>query len=222
MINLLRKDFILLKKSRGFIIAVLMVLFGAFMWQKNNFYYLWSILMSIYFAMGYINSYDHKYNSEKIFNSLSLKRSTIVIAKYVSVLVFLAFAIGLSIAAMYLLRLLPVAELTRIINLSEISVVIILVAVYISAYLPLYFKLGYMGSRWANFAALILMFSFSGIISSSDPATQNFVARYLGVFVNSVSGNTGLNRGLIIVLLAVLILLISTSASIQIYQKKEF
>ena len=220
MFNLMRKDFLVLKKTKALYMLLALAIFSGIMLQSVTYYFLWGMVMSVYFYVVYTGAYDNKYDSEKIFNSLPIDKGNIVLSKYLSAVACLLIAIAVSFATTIIIKLLTGSAI--ILNIAQIGTTLLLTGVYLSVYFPIYFKVGYMNSRWANIAGLIFMFSFSSIISNNSPEVQSFFAKYLGFFVNAIGGNSGVDKGIVIVAVALVMLIASTLISLRIYSNKEF
>jgi ABC-2 type transport system permease protein len=188
------------------------------------------LIVGVYLMIVYANAYDYKYNADIIINSLPLARKQIVTAKYLSGLIFclLMLAVSLPVSVLFSILGLPgstgfnLAAAGRFLMFSAF-----ILTLYISFYFPVYYKLGYMNSRWANFLAFFLIFGSIGLIGASG---QNF-PRYgetltradaLQHFQGILAGNESLSFYLLLMVLGFLLLFLSRQLSVAIYKRKEF
>lgn len=100
MINLIKKDLLIQKKSFIFVFFYSLFMFVIF---NNpafvNMIYVMGMIISVYFFLITGNMEDEKNKSDILLNSLPVLRSRIVLAKYVSVFVYMfigAFFLGIA------------------------------------------------------------------------------------------------------------------------------
>lgn len=172
------------------------------------------------FAVTYMltlgaSAIEEKNNSDKMLISLPIRKSSIVLSKYLSVFVFAAYVILLNLIIHVLVDLIklplnPISFTTGGILGSVIAPVL-----FCSISLPLIFKLGYLKSKMIN---LILFFTivFGGTtlidkIYKEKPELGNFLLN---------SSSTELT--LVVLLLSFLIFTFSYFLSLHFYKKREF
>jgi len=119
---------------------------------------------------------DARNNSEIIMNSLPLRRRDIVLAKYLSVFPYAAFAILSFILAQVVVSVTGMPVLGVFGPLSNLSLekfmgAVVAVIVLISFYYPIYFKLGHRRSKWAGmtlFFFLVFFIPLSGYLLAGE------------------------------------------------------
>jgi len=143
MINLIKKDLLIQKKS--FIMLFFFSLFMFVIYSNpifEDFIYIMGIVLIVYIFLISANTEDEKNKSEVMLNSLPVTRKDIVLAKYISIIVYLVIGLG-SLGAMALVFRLPIIPLTpRLLNGTDLLASILLVFLAVAVYFPLYFKFG--------------------------------------------------------------------------------
>lgn len=159
MIYLLKKDLLIQKKSFLFLFV-----FGIFMFiifnnpVFENMIYVMGMIVTVYFFLITGNMEDEKNKSEIILNSLPLPRSRLVLAKYLSVFVYILIgAVILGVTG--LLFQLPAIPITpRMIGITDLLAAGFIVSIFISIYFPLYFRFG--ASVLRLFSVFFFLFFF--------------------------------------------------------------
>lgn len=202
MLNLMKKDLYLLKGDKKLLIILGFFLVSTLFMETSSYFFGYTICIAMYLFLSYTLAYDFKYNGEKLLNSLPIKRSDIVIAKYCfMILMFAGYVILLLIMRLPFL-LLTSHIFTASFGMDTIFIAFLLSAVYISIIIPMYFKSGYMNMRWANFGALVSAAIIGNILYFSG-----FTFR--------------IHYGFLFTLLAFTLLAISVKVSIGIYDRKD-
>lgn len=213
MYNLLLKDILIQKKTIG--ITILISIVYTFM-LKNNI----SVLFTMYvFMFSYIFiftacSYDDK--SEKMMNSLPVKRIDIVLSKYASIFLFLIISFAIFIFVVLILKITGLIHTGSFITLKKILEASFGVILLSSIYFPIYFKFGYSKTKYINVGIFALIFFVVSFLSQKagkyniDGFIQN---------LNSMP-EWGLYTG--VILIAFIILLISFVISYFAYKNREF
>lgn len=223
MFNLIIKDIAIQKREKTFWIVIFLSIANAFVFPKNPGFGILIPFISVYLIMVYSNAYDFKYKSEIMFNSMPVKKKNLVLAKYLSVF----FVMGVSMLITFIINnILIVAgvyyiSITAFVN--TIFIEIFLISIYYSAFLPLYYKFGYIRSRWFNFIFMGLITAVFTIINDLKNGTaeadtpQSFQSLIVGL-----TGSGTLVQNSIMLLAAIILILISLMISTEIYIKKEF
>ena len=159
MTSLILKDIYLQKKS--FLFALGYSLFVLIVFQNEIFSetsYIMGAMATAYMLVLGACAYEEKNNSEVILNSLPLKRADIVRARYLSsfVSVFLAFVIIGVLGALMKGVGLPIP--LRYVRISDVIAVIVSLSLLCSLYFPVYFRYGYIKSRFFNLILFLLVF----------------------------------------------------------------
>lgn len=211
MLNLISKDIFMQKKN--LIITIL------FIFVENIYVHFGNGISAIFisvvvpFLVEYLlltNSclLDDKNKSHIIINSLPVARKSIVIARYISVLVFFAIAVCIQFLFSALMN-------TNKYGIMKIEYVIIgfsFITVLSSLYLPIYFKMGYSKTKWPIMILLFAMFFGISFIDNHNIIKMIKVFTsipYWTLFVSSV-------------FISVILMLVSLIISIAFYSSREF
>ncbi|GAB6181494.1 hypothetical protein JCM14036_28130 [Desulfotomaculum defluvii] len=160
MINLILKDLLIQKKI--ILLGFIYIIFFSLIMQGAEVVVFPTALTALTYMFILTScAYDEKNKADVMLNSLPLKRSTIVLAKYCSILVYITIG-----TVAYCLTT-PIISFTGIpmkiypISLEGLAGGLFAIGLLSSIYFPVYFKFGYIKSRLLN---LILFFSiFFGI-----------------------------------------------------------
>lgn len=201
MFNLVIKDVKVQKKDKSLFLFILLNISNVFIFQKNYGISLFICFISIYLLTVYANAYDFKYNSELMINSMPVNRKIVVSAKYLSVFLFFICASIITIILCSILHIVLPGLVKNMINADAVIIEFFIISIYYSIFFPVYYKFGYMKSRWANFIIMMIIGTFVSI------AVQ-------------ISG--GFIKDSIIAVISVLLMLISFFISVRIYSNKEF
>ena len=160
MLNLIIKDILIQKKT--FIFALL---YTIFMWLLFLLYvpsgfglYVLSPMASHLHIYNFRRKYDDKNKSEIILNSLPLKRTDIVIAKYISSFIFAFIGIIYSILIGFIGNTTGMAIFIGYISLLDIVLIIMSICIFSSIFFPVYFKFGVSRIRIFNILIFMLLF----------------------------------------------------------------
>lgn len=221
MINLIWKDILIQKKT--FIYAILygffaMVAFPASLSASGG--YMFSGISIVYLLIIYANAYDEKNRSEVIINSLPVNRDSIVIAKYLSIILYLVIGVVISAVAGLIVTQLGFIENMRIIGIVDILTVFISACLMYSIYYPVYFKFGSLKLKLFNVAMYMLFLFVPNILTSyiQENPDNGLINKITHFFKNTNS--LVLQGGLAIIVL--LLLFVSMLISIKVYKNKEF
>lgn len=216
MINLIRKDFALTFKMRSLIAFVLYFFLLITLADNLNSdsRYILIITTIAYFLSSETFIYDDKTKSNYIINSLPIKRSDVVISKYLSIIVYIIVAIisvGLAGALISSTKLISGVNL---INLEVIKYVILSSFIIMAINFPIYFKYGFRQAKLLNF---IIYFTFFILIN----AAQSILSlEPVQSFVTFVEKNSTVINSLSLVIVLIFTI-ISMLISIKIYDKKD-
>jgi ABC-type transport system involved in multi-copper enzyme maturation permease subunit len=213
VLHLIYKD-LLLQKRETMVVAILLGIAGASMLKVNPGGTVATMFLIVYLFAVYANAFDFKYNFEATLNSLPVRRSTVVAAKYASVFVMLAVAVVSTFVPVWCLRL--AGCLPNVPGLKLVLLALILSTLYYSIYCPLYFELGYMKSRWASFAAM------AGVMAAAGVVGGNRSSNSLSDAVRGLSVGEGTPVLLGLAGASMLLLGLSLMVSVRIYRRKEF
>ncbi|MBP2072210.1 MULTISPECIES: ABC-2 transporter permease [Thermoanaerobacterium] len=217
MYSLLLKDILVQKKQ--FLYGILLAAVYSFAFSSNNLGGVLTVFVFPYIFVLTAASYEEKNKAEMILISLPIKRSLLVMERYISVFLFAA------LGAIEYIIVVGVANLVELpIKFSTLTIEPVLIfglAVYYGIYLPLYFKFGYIKTRWVNFVMFFgLFFGVAGLISAINKyGTNSQVLNSLITFFKNQSNTVVANE---LIIMALLIYALSYMISVKIYNSREF
>lgn len=183
MYNLILKDILIQKKM--ILLSFLYVVFFIIAMQGAGLViYPMAVTALTYMLVLTSCAYDDKNKADVMLNSLPLKRYNIVLAKYLSIFVYIAIGTIVYYVTTTLVYLTGLPVKTSPISLEGLAGTVLSIIFLNSIYYPFYFKLGYVKSR---FVSLILFFSvFFGltnaltyIYANRDVAWVKSIEKYL-------------------------------------------
>lgn len=219
MFNLVLKDFLIQKKSLLFIIGYcgfVLVFFAHSKPFSQSVYIMAAGAVSYLLVQGAGNA-DGKNNSDLILNSLPVNRKQIVLAKYLSLGVYLATGL---ISTVLIGRILSfsIDFPVRSITYTDITVAVISVGIMGSLYLPLFFKFGNNITRFVNMVLFMLTFFVPGIIMEHLNNQPSGITGQLVDLLRNVPGWSVILGALAVT--AVLVV-VSLAVSLTIYTNKD-
>ncbi|MCB2306779.1 ABC-2 transporter permease [Clostridium estertheticum] len=222
MVNLIIKDILIQKKTIIYALLYAAFMFASFstIFPSGFGLYVMSPIVITYLYITLAVQYDDKNNSEVILNSLPLKRSDIVISKYISTFVFGIIGIICSTLVGTIGNATVHLKFIGSISLLDIVLVIMSICIFSSIYYPVYFKFGV--ARMKIFTVLIFMIFFIVPMNAMRYVTKNpnnFFVQKFNLFVNNTSSLT-INS--VVLTIGLIIFMISLMISIHIYNNKEF
>jgi ABC-2 type transport system permease protein len=221
MIHLLKKDLLIQKKSFLFFFVFSFFMFIIFNDPEfNSVIYIMGMIIAVYIFLFTASMEDEKNRSEIILNSLPLPRSRLVLAKYLSVLVYILIgAVFLGIVG--LLFQLPVIPLTpRLLSITDMLIAGFIISIYVSIYFPLQFRFGASTLRLFNVIFFLFFFFIPRYLSNLYLAHEEAEAvRFLQSFLLE---HSPLTPAAIAGIFALLLLTGSFLLSRRIYLHREF
>lgn len=218
MLYLIKKD-ILVQKST-FALSAALIVFFTFTFSNLGQAGLGIAIMAISYMLTLgASALDDKNNGDKILISLPIRKETIVLSKYLSIFVFLIYAIMGFYILNLLIKILPVPYE---VPLTMLSVVIAFVSgmFYFSIALPMVFKYGYLKSKMPT---LILLFI---IVFAGTPflkeLSENQQSAWSQGIIEFLSGLTPVQSYLLIFVPLLILLAVSYFISVNIYKRREF
>jgi ABC-2 type transport system permease protein len=210
MFNLIMKDIRVQRKDKTIFMFLILNIVNVFIFQNNYATTVLLCFLSIYLLEVYANAYDFKYNSELMINSLPINRKVVVAAKYLSVFVFFICAILITLIVGSLLQFIAPNLVSKTIGISTIFIEFFIICTYFSIFFPLYYKLGYLKSRWVNFIIMAVMGSLSSF--ANKILTNNTIFGF----------DFGLMQIIVLIAIPIIFIVVSFFTSIKIYLDKEF
>ncbi len=210
--QLIKKDFMIQKKTL-MLSMILMAFFAMSFAAFESAGLVMSVVAFSYLFVQGASAIEDKSNSDVLLVSLPIKRTTIVLAKYLSIYVFAALGLAIQAVIHALAELMNISRIGFPITMDGIFGVFVSVSLIFSILLPLIFKFGFIKSRMVNSLIFILCFFGGAKIAEQFAGQLN-----LEIF-NSLS-DAGLK---LLTTLAVLILLwLSYMLSLHFYRNREF
>lgn len=223
MLTLVYKDFLLQRGAKSFIYMLVMPVVSAFAFSTDALYVIMPYIAGSYLYIVYANALDDKYKSENIFISMPVKRSSIVGAKYLGMFAYMiVFLAAVSVLSLLIRLFVPGFEAVTTISWSLIVQFIIIAAVYYGILFPLYFKLGYIKSRWVNYIAMIFS---AGIYITATKGMTAFTGIEIASLQASLMFFTGLDVhvwNIVLPVLSAVITAASLQLSVSFYSRREF
>lgn len=219
MPSLILKDLLIQKKNLVF--CFLYMGFAIFAFQKIGPAMFPAGLVAVnYMLVLTACAYEDKSKADIMLNSLPIKRSKIVLAKYFSIFVFAALGIIAYLLSVNLIRISGLPVQTTPITLGGMLGGLFAIALLNSIYFPVYFKVGYIKSRIVNF---VLFFAFFfGVTSVVNFLYDSREKIWLKKLTFSVKQMTDLQIAGFLIAIILLILFISYLLSLRFYKSREF
>jgi ABC-2 type transport system permease protein len=221
MLNLVLKDLLIQKKS--FLVLFLLGLFMFIVYSNpifENFIYIMGGVMIVYIFLVSANAEDEKNKSEIVLVSLPLSRRDIVLAKYVSVPVYVVIGLGFLFLMALVFRLPLIPLMPRLINLTDLLASLFIVGLAVNIYLPLYFRYGTAALRIFSVFLFLGFFFIPRYIA--EYAISNPETPVIKFALDLLAAESKLIPVLYIVGFILLITIVSYLISKKIYFEKEF
>lgn len=211
--NLVKKDFILLKKYWLFLVAFQVIapifISNSINLNDNGFLsFFITVIFSQYMLFGTVSRLEDKYNGDMLLSATPYKRSELVKSKYM--FLFIIFLITYIIYTLIVL----IAPLNmEFLNIFTLGLSLLITTVYFSISIPLQYKYGFEKLKYiSSMIIFIVPFSFPYILNWFQSNKFNI---YGVVNLPEVAKN------FIIYSLIIIITVISINISIKIYSKKD-
>ncbi|HBC97422.1 MAG TPA: ABC-2 transporter permease [Clostridium sp.] len=211
MWNLVLKDILIQKRTFIIIIIASMLLVTGF---KNNISAFYSFLVPFTTYAFLTNSFYQDERAEKILNSLPINRINIVAAKYLAVFIFALISIAISFLLFIFAKYTGMVQLPRIINVEDITGGLIGALFLSCALFPLYFKYGYLKTRY------VMLILFLGIFFIFIALAKIFGerAQHIFIYLDSIPDTT---MKFAITAVCLIIFSLSFALSYKVYKNKD-
>lgn len=217
MFQLIKKDILIQKKQIVF--SLLLMLFFTLTLSNLGPTGITIGILAITYQLGLgASAIEEKNNSDMILISLPIKKKTIVLSKYVSIFVYLVYAVLGFMCIFFAAKLFNVpyeVPITKTVVVSSFASGVI----YFSISYPLIFRYGYLKSRMPN---LILFFV---LIFGGAASAVNLLNNEQSVLGQKLSQFLQESDMMITVILIVVLAIIWTASyliSLRFYTKREF
>jgi len=224
MFTLVLKDWRLQRGGgKAFVYCLLMPVAGTFALSAGTVFSIMPFLAGAYMFVTYAASMDDKYRTESAFLSMPLTRRDVVLAKYLSVGSYVAAYFLILLAFTPLIRFfIPGFSEMAVFSASHAVQFITMAALYYSIFFPLYFKLGYMKSRWANYGALLASGGLFAAALKGVSAVRHIQVDSLQEALQALTGAPVLLWNIVLPILGAAAIGMSLAASVRIFGKREF
>lgn len=227
MFNLISKDFII---SKGIFIDSLVkclainLIFG----NTPSFIYIVCPPLIVYEFFKSSASYNYKYNSDIMFNSLPVSRKDMVFSKYIEFVIFFIFSLIITLVFTFIFRHMGVLGFNNINKFMHLDIINNLMnfqsigilsfgstILLISIYFPIYFKFEYL--RIKN------IFAFISIVICLIPILIMKIIGYENDFklINYFSTGSGLIVSIVVIGILLLISYLSINISLEFYNNRD-
>lgn len=219
MIQLILKD-ILLQKKRLLYFPVLYNIFIIIVLQEYLASFLVAGIVVSYIMLQTAVVYEDMNKSEIIINSLPIKKKKIILARYLSVFVYLVISIVIYLIVSSLFVLLHLPFKVQPVTISGVVTIIMSLGMLVSIYLPVFYKYGYIKAKLFHILFIMAAFSLpTTIVNIFKDSPDAAVVKYINMFINGLS--TG-EFSFIILLFTILVMSLSIYISVKFYKKREF
>ncbi|MFY9176183.1 MAG: ABC-2 transporter permease [Caldicoprobacterales bacterium] len=219
MLNLILKDLLVQKKSLLFALGYCFFLVFAFQSMEGTAPVAATIAV-VYLLIQYSFAYDDKNKSEIMLNSLPISRKDIVLAKYLSVLLYIGLATVAYMFATLVIKMINIPLKVQFLSLQTISISFFIVSLMASFYLPVVLKYGYLKSKMFNIVMFLLFFFIPmGIISLNQKPGFSLS---VNMSLKDAISWSNWQITLLVIGFSLLMMCVSCFISINIYNNREF
>ncbi len=219
MISLIIKDIFTLKKT--FIFALLYVPFFMIAFQKMENAMLSAGIVGVtYILVVTACAYDEKSKADILLNSLPVNRFEIVLAKYISILLYAFIAMLEYFFIERLVMVIGIPFSISPVTFESLFGALFAVILMNSIYLPLFFKFGYVKSKIVSFVLFfVFFFGISTVVEIVKNADGNGIIKG---YILKIMSQTDFLTAVQFSLFLILIFLGSILISVKFYNKREF
>ncbi|EJQ57216.1 MULTISPECIES: ABC-2 transporter permease [Bacillus] len=208
MLNLILKDFRLQKVIMLLYLVVACLFIGTF-----GSFGLTVVLIACSYMMN-LHYYDDKNNSHKFINSLPYSRNTIIMSKYIGVIIFTLAVVLFSLLIQEIIQFISPTHGGKVASLQEIIISILTVMFLTSIYFPFCY-------RFANKYLLIAVSAVSPVLI----ILWNSIGEYINIIDAMQKATTQLTVNQMVTLISLVIILIFIASyflTVKIYKRTDF
>lgn len=219
MYQLIKKDIILQKKN--LVIYLLLILFFSF-WMSSigSTGLTYSIFAVSYLLAVNATAFEEKNNSDIILLSLPIRKQKIVLAKYISVYVYIAIATLANFSIYILTNLLSIPFQVLPFTFEGIILASVGVTLLCSITFPLVFKLGYNQSKMFNNVLFFLTVFVAALMTDKLILSIHFP--FQRQLLQFFSKRTELEIIILLLVPVLFLFIISFFSSLRFYKRREF
>jgi len=217
MLNLIIKDFLIQKKA--VVLAIFYILFFIIVFQSiGETMFAPAIIAFTYILVMGAFAYDDKNKADLMINSLPIRRVKVVMAKYVSIFVYLVIGTAAYIIIYNITTMANIPLKVYPVTFEALVGAVLGVSLMNSIHFPLLFRIGYTKARIFNlgiFFAFFFGFPWLGKLAKADN-------RFIAAVRDFSQYQSDAVIGLSILAVTLVILLASYSLSIKFYKQRDF
>lgn len=218
MISLIFKDLLIVKKTIIICIGYMVLFIFAFQSMGSGGFQA-GVVAVAYMLSTTAAAYEEKNKSDIILNSLPVARRDIVLAKYLTIFVYVAIAVVAYSVAIGIVNLLRLPIKYSNINLDGIISAMFSVSVLYGIYFPIFFKVGYLKAKAINFI-LFFVFFFGVTLLVKEISNEN--AEWVKTITKLLQNQPSFMIGVYTICITFILLLLSYIASLKFYESREF
>jgi len=218
MYSLILKDLLIQKKM--ILLSFVYIVFFYMVMQGAGFIILPTALTAVTYMLVITScAYDEKNKADVMLNSLPLKRLHIVLAKYLSILFYLAICAVVYMIITTLISLTGLPVEVYPVSLEGLAGGLLATNLIIGIYFPFYFKYGYIKTKFLN---LILFFAlYFGLTSSISFCYINKDVSWVNNLANLLLSLTDIQIFSFIALFTIIFMAVFFALSLKAYQSKD-
>ncbi|ACQ52179.1 ABC-2 transporter permease [Clostridium botulinum] len=214
MLNLIKKDLIIIKSYIIKVLAILALYIFIFDKMDKQGIYILSIYLIVYIFIAVSFSYGEVVKEDYMLKSLPVKKKEVVLAKYTSVIIYFIASLILMYIISFIVHILNFKDIIQSPQISTIFFSLSIIFISMAVQLPIYFKLNYSKGRILN--AVIYFFIFSMLYMIYD---NNHLNNYKTTY--NIGNNIYEKFILISTIISIILFIVSAILSLRIYEKKE-
>ena len=213
------KDILLVKKTILLGFAYMIFFLVAFE-QMGNIAFISAVVAFTYILIMTIAAYEEKNNADILLNSFPIKRQEIVLSKYVSGLICLVISIIIYWMIAFFIQIFGVNLKVFPITAIDIISVLLSISIVNGIYLPIFFKFGYIKSKFFNVILFLLIFTgASSIVGVFGESQGNAFVHSILSFLNKQSE---FQISLYLIGIILVVTIVSYIISLYFYREREF
>lgn len=219
MLNLIIKDILVQKKTILFAVGYCFFLVFAFQ-SLEVVTPIAATTAIVYLLIQYSFAHEDKNNSETMLNSLPVSRKDIVLAKYLSIFVYIGLAMLAYMVATLVVITVRIPIKVEFLSLQGITITFLMVSLMASIYMPVIFKFGYLKAKIFNMVMFLFFFFIPMGLASlyQNPKYNSLISDFIRGFATWSDWQIAS----LLAAIALIILSLSYCISLSIYKNREF
>lgn len=216
--NLIIKDVLIQKKYFLAFILFSIIMSLSYSRMDTSYTNIIFIIIPVIIVGSFVTNASIKDDkAENMINSLPVNRIDIILAKYLSIFVFIFIAVAMIFVSSFGMNFMGIIHLKRLMNFRDVGICAGLIIFISSLYFPINFKLGYSKSRYIVMVLYMGVFFITAFIGNKNSNKVEVVYRFISHF------NTAPTWQIIffIICLLAIIMLLSFCISCYLYKNKD-